>query len=371
MSSDAVSANSLSKTLCLGLVGFVVVMLLAIVVFSLFSVSVFTSWVGYLFMCATPAQVIIALLWKTNYPSQLQRLAQPIKGLVLLAMTIGAGLIVAILVYYLVGSGVGAPTPMLNMYIIMSVVVSLWLIPVWHCWPISRFSDHPGVVGIVALIAVYFIAYGLFNLLFDFSFLSAAPFYSVQQDPQGLFNAWAVLSCSVTTVSIVMALVLLDFRPVQKIVGTAGQPWAGIVSTVIIAVLATALYCLFTVYLSFDRVDYLVRVPVCFIFGVFIVNNLMRHQLLISIAQPLRGVCLIVCAILCTLLIYQLYVLLACVLNTDALLSGAPTYELEVWIATATLGVTFPIIITVSEYFQFWPIISNKDEPESQSSVSD
>lgn len=39
----------------------------------------------------------------------------------------------------------------------------------------------------------------------------------------------------------------------------------------------------------------------------------------------------------------------------DALPSGLPAYDLEIWLANATLGVTFPFLVLNAEFFDFWP----------------
>jgi hypothetical protein len=36
--------------------------------------------------------------------------------------------------------------------------------------------------------------------------------------------------------------------------------------------------------------------------------------------------------------------------------AGAPSYELELWLATSMLGVTFPVIVVFCDAFEFWPL---------------
>ncbi len=35
---------------------------------------------------------------------------------------------------------------------------------------------------------------------------------------------------------------------------------------------------------------------------------------------------------------------------------GPPTYDYEIWLASALLSVTFPFLIFYAEYFKFWPL---------------
>jgi hypothetical protein len=41
---------------------------------------------------------------------------------------------------------------------------------------------------------------------------------------------------------------------------------------------------------------------------------------------------------------------------TGILKPGPPTYDFELWIASALLGVTFPMLIFHAEFFKLWPL---------------
>jgi hypothetical protein len=41
---------------------------------------------------------------------------------------------------------------------------------------------------------------------------------------------------------------------------------------------------------------------------------------------------------------------------TGALRPGPPSYDFEIWLASALLGVTFPFLIFHSEFFKLWPL---------------
>ena len=41
---------------------------------------------------------------------------------------------------------------------------------------------------------------------------------------------------------------------------------------------------------------------------------------------------------------------------TGDLKVGPPTYDFELWIASALLGVTFPVLIFHAEFFKLWPL---------------
>lgn len=51
-------------------------------------------------------------------------------------------------------------------------------------------------------------------------------------------------------------------------------------------------------------------------------------------------------------LLYHVYVYLA-PLVSDELQAGPPAYELEIWLTSAMLAVTFPFLIVVADFFRF------------------
>ena len=165
--------KSLSQPLA-GLLALVLVVAVSLGIISLFEEPVFGSWVTFLFMCCIPAQIICALVWQCGYPHFAQTLPQPLKGLVFVAISVATGAVVATAVLIIAGTG-QAPGPQLIMYIIMSVVVTFWLVAVWRTWPVSALSSHPPIMGLGILLFCYGIAYLLFSLLFDFSFMAQAP----------------------------------------------------------------------------------------------------------------------------------------------------------------------------------------------------
>jgi len=112
----------------------------------------------------------------------------------------------------------------------------------------------------------------------------------------------------------------------------------------------------FTRLVGFDPVQHLVRVAVSLIYGIFLVQIMMRHQLFAGWRQPLRGVALTAIAGLLALLMYSLYAISASVISARTVPAGPPAYELEIWVANAMLGITFPLMIVVADFFELWPL---------------
>ena len=69
----------------------VLVLALAAGICAAFDRHVLTTWVGFFFIAATPAEVILSMLWKSRHPPFIARLAQPAKGIVLTGATALAG----------------------------------------------------------------------------------------------------------------------------------------------------------------------------------------------------------------------------------------------------------------------------------------
>lgn len=106
----------------------------------------------------------------------------------------------------------------------------------------------------------------------------------------------------------------------------------------------------------------MVRVPVSFIFGAILVTNMTRFQLFAGVAQPLRGFALVGLAALLAVAMQALYRALAPIVAGTDLPTGPPGYALELWIATAMLAVTFPLLTIVSGYFEFWPLSARRND---------
>lgn len=349
--------NSLGQP-AIGLIAAALTIGLSLVISTRFEPHFFGSWVGFLAMCIVPTQIIAGLVWGNRYPLLLTKLEQPARGMAILFLLLAAGCVIAPTTLVLIGGSITPPTPFLNMYIIMSIVATFWLVAVFECWPCSKISSHPATLGIGTLLLSYISAWIVFQSGFDFTAMQGAPFYQEHLDPKGGIPAWNILSYSITTVAVIMSLVLLDFWPIKAILikkpSLAAQPYVGLISTAIVLSVAGAVWETGIDLFEMDPVDYLVRVPVSFVFGTFILLTLFQTTPFQKMAQPAKGCSLIVGSAALALLTYELYGRVS-VSAFSEIQSGAPTYELDLWIATAMLSITFPLIVAYAEGFAFWP----------------
>jgi len=352
-------SNNLPKVGDALITGFLAICVLLVISMSFaasFEPLTFATWVGFYFMAATPTQTVMGIVWENNYPTAIGKLPQPFKGLALLAITLVATVVIGYLLMLVGNGGYGDPSPHLMMFTICTIVATIWYLVLWGSWPLRNITDNQLVIGLGSLAVCYIGGYCLFQSLFDFSFMKDAPVYVASLDPGGPFKAWWILSYVVTTVSVSLALTLWDFWPVPQIAKGPEQPKFGIIASIYVFSVGSVIFFFFTEFLEMPLVEYMVRIPVCLIFGVFLSGAMMQNALFPNLVQPLRGIALTICAVVGMVTMYWLFYALTPFLAGEELPFGPPTNTHELWLATATLGVSFPVIFLISGFFDFWPI---------------
>jgi hypothetical protein len=337
-----------------GVVATGLVIAVALGFISLFSIGVFTGWVSYFLLCVIPMQIVVAVMWGSN-PAFAASRTQPMKGLLLTATTLVIGVIVAALSHATIGGGISPPTPMLVMCSIVSVVITFWAAIMWGGWPFTAKIKNPIAAGLTTLVACYIVNYALFRVFFDYGFMQGAPVYVAAQDPHGLFPAWYALVFYLSCLSAMFLMVNLDLWPLTTFPGVMRQPRLGAVWTLVVLVIGGLAYYVGIALMAMDPVAFMVRVPVPFIFGTIVVQNMLRGSLFAKYQQPLKGVLNIVAVVVIGQVLAQLYAVLAPAVS-GSVNPGPPAYEFEIWLASALLSVTFPFLIFYAEFFQFWPL---------------
>ncbi|HEU5240126.1 MAG TPA: hypothetical protein VFU37_23530, partial [Pyrinomonadaceae bacterium] len=174
------------KQPALGIVAAIFVMAVSLGFISLFEFPVFGSWVGYLMICIIPMQIMIGVFWGTNRPAFAAKQKQPSKGILLAALTLIAGGIVAPAYLAIAGGNLTPPGPAPSHAIIVSVVITFWATIILGGWPFKTLIKNETAAGIVLLIACYAVNFLLFRLFFDYSFMKGAPVYVESLDPHGM-----------------------------------------------------------------------------------------------------------------------------------------------------------------------------------------
>jgi hypothetical protein len=322
---------------------------------SLFDLPTFTGWVAYYLLCVIPIQIVMAVTWGCRHPSFAAKASQPAQGILLTVFALVVGAIAAAVHFATVGGGVSPPTPMLAMCAIVSVPITFWAAIMWGGWPFSTLVKNQMAAGLIMLAACYALNYALFRVFFDYGFMQGAPVYVPALDPHGLFNAWNALVFYVTVLAAMFFMLNFDLWPLTRFPGVMQQPVLGIVWTIAALILGGIAFFVGVELMGVDVVAFLVRVPVPFIFGTIIVLNMLQGSLFAKLAQPAKGALNVLAVVVIGTVLSRAYGALA-PLVTGALKPGPPTYDFEIWLASALLSVTFPFLIFYAEFFKFWPL---------------
>ena len=337
----------------LGLLSSAVMMAIALGFISLFDFGTFAGWVAFVMLGLIPMQVVAVVLWNAN-PGFVSGLRQPVKGIVLVLVTLVATAIISPLIYMTVGEGISPPGPIPSHYAVIVVPTTFWLTIMMGGWPFNRISSNPLVAGVAALIGAYVITYAVFRIFFNYDFLQGAPVY-LQSAPKGMFNGVSALVFYVTALAVMFLVLCFDLWPLTTFPGVMKQPVLGVVWTLIALAGAALAFSIGVTGGGADPMAFLTQVTVPFIFGSIIVLNMLQNSLFAKMAQPLKGVMNTIAAVAIGLVLARLYMWLMPTVS-GALASGPPGYDREVWLANALLSVTFPFLIYHAVFFGFWPL---------------
>jgi hypothetical protein len=339
----------------LGIAASILVMAVSLAFVSLFSYPVFGSWIAYLMICMIPMQIVIGVTWGTAHPRFAAVQKQPLKGILLVAVTVVVGAIVAPTYLALAGGNITPPGPVPSHAIIVSVVVTFWAAIVFGGWPFKRLIQNQLAAGLAMLVSCYVVNMLLFRLFFDYGFMQGAPVYVPALDPHGIFNALSALVFYVTSLSAMFLVLSFDLWPLTKFPALMRQPVLGIVWTAICLLLGGAAFRIGTGLMQMDVMAFMVKVPIPYIFGSIIVLNMLQNSLSAKLTQPVKGITNFVLVAVIGSVLARIYRALSPVI-TGVLPAGPPAYDLEIWLASALLAVTFPFLIFFAEFFKFWPL---------------
>jgi hypothetical protein len=337
-----------------GVAATVLVIAIALAFISLFPIPLFTGWVSYFLLCVIPMQIIVAVAWQSN-PGFTAGQQQPTKGMLLILTTLVVGAIVSFVMFATIGGSISPPTPMLAMCSIVSVVITFWAAIMWGGWPFTSLIKNPIAAGIITLVACYLGNYALFRVFFDYGFMQGAPVYVAAQDPHGLFPAWHALVFYLSCLSAMFLMVNFDLWPLTTAPGVMRQPRLGAVWTLAVLVIGAVVFYVGVGAMGVDPVAFMVRVPVPFIFGTIVVQNMLKGSLFAAWTQPVKGLLNVVAVIVIGQGLSWMYGTLAPIVSGHVI-PGPPAYEFEIWLASALLSVTFPFLIFYAEFLEFWPL---------------
>jgi len=338
-----------------GILATVLVMAVSMFLISRFDFPAFSGWVSYCLICCIPMEIVVGVIWATNHPHFAGSKRQPVKGLLLILWTAGAGLFAGTAYFYVAGAAVSPPSPMLMMCSIVCVVVMFNMAIMWGGWPFTKWIANPLWAGLAVWVACYVINFALFKLFFNYEFMQGAPVYVASLDPHGLFNAWNAQVFYLAAIGVLFLMLHFDLWPMTLSPAIMKQPVLGLVWTILSIVLGGVAFYIGVNVMGMDAVKFMVTVPIPFIFGTIIVLNMLQGSLFAKMKQPGKGVASALTAAVLGVLLATLYRAVMPTL-TGSLNSGPPSYDAEIWLASALLAVTFPFLVCYAEYFKFWPV---------------
>ncbi len=333
----------------LGLSSSALVVAISLVLICPLSTATFMGVVSFVALCCIPVQMVLAGYLQAR-PGVMAGWPRPARGGALLAMTLVLGGAIAVAVQFVVAHGWGTDFPGLPMFCIVAVVMALWLTQVCQGWPFAGIG-HPLPRSVATLLAVYLLAYLVYRVLFDFTGFGLPAAAELRPAPGGLFEAWHVLTFLVTAIS------GLFLAPAFRFTALPTQPGArALTNTVVCLLWAALLYGVGVGLLGVDVVDFLVWVPVPTLFGGLIVIKMCAGAF--YSARPTNvagnGLVTLVTAIAAGIALVGLYAALAKLIHSE-MPWGGPTYAGQVWVASATLAFTFPLLNIAADFFDYWP----------------
>jgi len=326
------------------------IVVVSLVVATVLDPATFAGPVATFVLCYLPVQIVLAGMW-ARHPGWLAEQSRAVRGATLLLAALGMGAVAELVFVATVGGGQGAGTPQIAMFSIVTVVATFLLVVVFECWPFAGMPNRAvGTAGL--LISAYALALLLYYLLFDLSFLP--PPAQTPQTPTGAFNAWYVLTFLVTAITAMFLPPAFGFAGFERL----RQPVRGLVGSLLCLVWASLLFALGVGVAWIDPVDFLVWVPVPLLFGGLIVLVVFRDSLFGGEQRRVRrGITNTLASAAVGLVLVGIY-RLAAELVSPALAWGPPTYQGQVWIASATLALTFPLLATHADFFDHWPLLT-------------
>jgi hypothetical protein len=346
-----------------GIVATAIVIALSLGYIALWEFGAFNGWVAFFALSFIPFEVVTGVIWGGT-PPFVRRLHQPARGLALLALTLLVGLVVSQLVYRTLGAGAGEPGPMLAFFSICVIVTTFFWTIAFGGWPFTTAAANTVVAGKLTWLACYVVGFAIYWICCDFTFLEGAPVYVASADPKGLFNAWNVVVYYMAALTVLFAWLCFDLWPLTASPRLMQQPTLGIVLVGASLALGYALYYAGVYAIAIQNVEFLLRVPIAFIFGTILVLNMCQNALFAG-SQPAKGLLNVAFSAVVGSALMIAYQQLQPTLS-GPLPTGPEAFQREqfqVWTANAMLSVTFPFLVFYAAYFEFWPLARVQPRP--------
>ena len=317
----------------------------------------FNNWAGFLSISGIPALIIISNVWEGKAPFLSDKKPRILHISVLALIGFLVGYVVSKYAVFMFGNNATPPTVVAMMFVIFTVVMTIWVLLVFQGWPFTQNISHPVALVAALLFLIYLLATVLYFILFDFSGFGGLSADTYDRLPTGIFEPWFIIVTMITTLAVIFAFTLFEQMPLKIFTDRLAQPFSGLLTLGVVLIISWAIMqIVFT--LKIDYVDFMVRGPISFLFGLFIVQDTTGNTLFLNKSKSFRGVILTSICLILGLSLYQAFEVFQGWWTVD-LIAGSPIYQKELWLANAMLSVTFPMIIVIMSFFKGWPIIKN------------
>src|SRR5204862_7503557 len=172
----------------LGLAATAIVIAISLGYIALWGFGTFNGWIAFFALSFIPFEVVAGVIWGGS-PPFVAGLRQPVKGLVLLLVTLLVGAVVAQAVYRTLGASQGDPGPMLAFFSICVIVTTFFWAIAFGGWPFTTLIKSPLAAGLATWVGRYALGFAIYWLCCAFKYLELAPVYLRSADPHALFTA--------------------------------------------------------------------------------------------------------------------------------------------------------------------------------------
>lgn len=355
-----------------GLFGMLVCLGIALGISAVFRVEHFTELMGAWAMCIVPIEVIVGVPWGGKYPAE--RLENPWRGLALTFFMFGIASIAFVFIRQYIGGGAISAIPVV--YIIGTVIMTMFLAIAFGCWPYHKMSLP--AKGFLTLITAYLIWTAGFRFL-SFDNIMLGPGFSAPMFPHGGINpsgpiAWeSGITFFFIMIVFMFVFLHLGFWPFTKFKSLCVQPALGI--AVFITCFAIALIVFAIMAWGMDI--YPIRIMtefVCYAFGILGLIFMFQMWPGRLWKQPtggfinlLVGIVIAVCAwygikAFCSMIWAAELPGLFTGIGDGYLAAGPFGYFA---MATVLLGLTFPAWAVYGPSWDFWPLPPTPAPPGS------
>lgn len=323
-------------------------------------------------MCMVPIEVVIGVAWAGRYPAE--RLEQPWRGVALTLFMFVIGTLAFIWLTYIIGGG-NPGTPILAVFIIMSVILTMFWVIAFGCWPFHKMSLP--VKGLLTLMSVYLVLMAGFRL-FNFDTIGSGAYWEIFHERAPFFPDLGInpggpigwdygVTFFFIMIVFMFVFLTLGFWPFVKFKSLVVQPAMGIAVFLTCFVLAFICYAIMIWGMDLAPIRTMIYF-VCFAFGMLGIIFMFQMWPGRSWPQPMGGfINLLLAVVLGIIAFYGIRAFCQMIfgyydgVNELWVMDPASGYLMAgpvgfFAMATALLGLTFPAWAIYSPAWDFWPL---------------